>query len=253
MGKRSPQKTNRKGSRAKRSNIGKVFKRLIWSVETIVVIILIVAAASALWAGAYRFMSPPITLTMIERQSAGVDIRHPYVPLGEISPHLIRAVIASEDSRFCSHGGIDMEAIDIALAEYKNGKRLRGASTITQQTAKNAFLWNGGGWLRKGGEAWMAILIETMWPKSRIIEVYLNIAEWGDGRFGAEAAAQGHFGKSVKDLTPGEAALLAAVLPSPNKWRVKNPGPYVRGRAATLSKRMNIVDRDGLDRCVFKK
>ena len=209
-------------------------------------------AASLLWAALYGIASPPGSILMVQRKLSGDVIHHPWTRLEDISPYLVSAVIAAEDTRFCLHNGIDMEAIDKALAESKNGKRLRGASTISQQTAKNAFFWNGGGWVRKAGEAWMTMVIETFWPKRRIIEVYLNLAEWGDGHFGAEAAAQARFGKSAKDLNAYEAALLASVLPNPHKWRVDPPGPYVRGRAATIRARMNNVRRDGLDSCVYK-
>lgn len=211
-----------------------------------------VIAGSVLWAGFYRIAPPPGTLLMTHRSLSGVDVRKNWTRLDEISPHLVTAVIAAEDTRFCLHNGIDFEAIDKALEEAERGRRLRGASTISQQTAKNAFLWNGGGWLRKGGEAWMTVLIETLWPKKRIMEVYLNIAEWGDGHFGAEAAARARFGKSAAELTPYEAALLASVLPNPHKWRVDPPGPYVQKRVGTVRTRMNQVRRDGLDRCVLK-
>jgi monofunctional biosynthetic peptidoglycan transglycosylase len=209
--------------------------------------------ASVAWAGVYRFAAPPGTFLMLQRKMSGAVIIHPWTPLEDVSPHLTRAVIAAEDTRFCLHNGIDFEAIEDAMAEAENGKRLRGASTISQQTAKNAFLWNGGGWLRKGAEAWMTTLIETFWSKRRVMEVYLNIAEWGDGYFGAEAAAQARFGKSAKALTKREAALLASVLPNPHKWRVDPPGPYVRRRAATVRMRMDQVQRDGLDACVFNQ
>ncbi len=207
---------------------------------------------SILWAGVYRFAAPPGTLLMLERKFGGDVIIHPWAPLNEISPHLVTAVIAAEDTRFCLHNGIDFEAIDKAMAEAEDGKLLRGASTISQQTAKNAFLWSHRSWVRKGAEAWMTVLIETVWPKRRVMEVYLNIAEWGDGLFGAEAAAQQRFGKSAKDLTQQEAALLAAVLPNPHKWRVDPPGPYVSKRTSTIRGRMGQVKRDGLDACVIK-
>ncbi|HOP21233.1 MAG TPA: monofunctional biosynthetic peptidoglycan transglycosylase [Amphiplicatus sp.] len=207
---------------------------------------------SLIWVGAYRFAPPPGTLVMLDRKLGGDVIIHPWTKIEDISPNLIYAVIAAEDSRFCLHNGIDFSAIDAALDERKRGGKQRGASTISQQTAKNAFLWNGGGWARKGAEAWFTIVMETFWPKRRIMEVYLNVAEWGDGLFGAEAAAQARFGKSAKDLTKDEAALLAAVLPSPNKWRVDPPGPYVRGRASMLRKRMDRVRYDGLASCVLK-
>ncbi len=214
--------------------------------------IVALVVGSIFWAGYYGAAPPPGTLLMAQRALSGQAVNHPWTPLEEISPHLVTAVVAAEDTRFCLHGGIDFDAIDQALEELKNGKRLRGASTISQQTAKNAFLWNGGGWLRKGGEAWMTVLIETLWPKRRIMEVYLNVAEWGDGAFGAEAAAQARFGKSAKHLTAHEAALLASVLPNPHKWRVDPPGPYVRKRSGTVRARMAQVRRDGLDACVLK-
>ena len=208
-----------------------IFRGFAWGVVFLFV-------GSIVWAGVYRFSEPPGTLLMLERKLAGENIVHPWTALNDISPHLIVAVIAAEDTRFCLHNGIDFEAIDEAMDEAENGKRLRGASTISQQTAKNAFLWSGRSWLRKGGEAWMTIVIETLWPKRRIMEVYLNVAEWGDGLFGAEAAARKRFGKSAKNLTPQESALLAAVLPNPRKWRVDPPGAYVRERTRTLRGRM---------------
>ena len=205
------------------------------------------------WTLAYRFLPPPGTFTMLERRLGGETVDHPWTPLSGISAHLVRAVIAAEDSRFCRHEGLDFDAIDAALEDNRRngGKKRRGASTVSQQTAKNAFLWNGGGWVRKGAEAWFTLVIEATWPKRRIMEVYLNIAEWGDGHFGAEAAARARFGKSAADLTRQEAALLAAVLPSPNKWRVDPPGPYVQRRAGMLRKRMDVVRREGLDACVL--
>lgn len=208
---------------------------------------------SVAWAGVYRFAPPPGTLLMLDRQFSGQTISRDWTPLSEMSPYLVTAVIAAEDTRFCLHKGIDMEAIDKAVEEQKRNGRLRGASTISQQTAKNVFLWNHRSWVRKGGEAWMTVVIEALWPKRRIMEIYLNVAEWGDGIFGAEAAARKRFGKSAKDLTKGEAALLAAVLPNPHKWRVDPPGPYVRERVYTIRSRMDQVKRDGLDRCVLGK
>ncbi len=208
---------------------------------------------SIVWAGVYRFAPAPGTMLMVERKLSGDEIIHPWKPLEEISPHLVTAVIAAEDTRFCLHNGLDFEAIDEAMEEAENGKRLRGASTISQQTAKNAFLWSHRSWVRKGAEAWMTLVIETLWSKRRIMEVYLNIAEWGDGLFGAEAAAQKRFGKSAKNLTQQEAALLATVLPNPKKWRVDPPGRYVRSRVVTIRGRMGQVRRDGLDGCVLAK
>ncbi len=204
---------------------------------------------SLLWVAAYRFVPPPGTVTMIERSLAGETIRHQWADLSEISPHLVRAVIAAEDSRFCLHKGLDFAAIEEAVGEFKNGGRRRGASTISQQTAKNAFLWNGGGWTRKTAEAWFTLVVETLWPKRRIMEVYLNVAEWGNGIFGAEAAARARFRVSARSLSKEQAALLAAVLPNPHKWRVDPPGPFVAGRADMLRKRMDVVANEGLDSC----
>lgn len=190
----------------------------------------------------------PITLNMILNDD---PVRRETVPLSEISPHLVYAVIAAEDSRFCEHRGIDFEAVQKAYESNQSGQRRRGGSTISQQTAKNVIFWNGGGYLRKAGEAYVTFTIETFWSKRRIMEVYLNVADWGDGIYGAEGAARVRFRKHAEDLSPREAALLAAVLPSPHKWRVDPPGPYVSGRAGTLQARMGEVRRSGYAACVI--
>ncbi len=239
--------------RKKRKTRAKAQSRLRFALRASAIGALTLFAGTLVWAGLYAVVAPPGTLLMLQRKLSGDVIKHPWTPLADISPHLVTAVIAAEDTRFCLHAGIDRQAIDKALEEQRRGKRLRGASTISQQTAKNAFFWNGGGWVRKGGEAWMTVVIEAIWPKRRIMEVYLNIAEWGDGHFGAEAAAQARFGKSAKDLSAQEAALLASVLPNPHKWRVDPPGPYVRQRAETVRSRMSQVRRDGLDACVLNR
>jgi monofunctional biosynthetic peptidoglycan transglycosylase len=204
-----------------------------------------------LYAAALIFLPVPGTILMAQRALGGENIHRDITPLVDISPFLVSAVIAAEDTRFCEHHGIDPEAIEKAIDEYQRGKKARGASTITQQTAKNVFFWNGGGAPRKAGDMWMATFIDHAWGKRRVMEVYLNVAEWGDGIFGAEAAAQARFGKSAAKLTEREAALLAAVLPSPNKWRVDPPGPYVSKRAGSLQARMRVVRHQGLDACVF--
>ncbi len=197
-----------------------------------------------------KVMPVPGTVNMSQRAGAGETIRNDWVPLEDISPYLAYAVIGAEDSRFCSHHGIDWKAIEKVLDEREAGKRKRGGSSITQQVAKNVYLWNGGGWVRKVPETWLALYIDTIWSKRRIMEVYLNIAEWGDGLFGAEAAAQIRFGKSAKNLTAREAALLAAVLPSPKKWRLDPPGDYVKKRAATLVTRTADVKWGGYGKCI---
>lgn len=211
-------------------------------------IIFVVMNAYAL---SLKIIPSPGSILMVQRSLAGNTIKRDWTSLKDISPYLVYAVIAAEDSKFCKHNGIDTEAIRQALGERAKGKGLRGASTITQQTAKNAFLWNGGGFVRKGIEAWFATLIDFAWGKRRVMEQYLNLAEWGDGLFGAEAAAQARFGKSARDLTRREAALLAAVLPSPNKWRVDPPGPYVSRRSRTLQARMRVVEGEKLAACVL--
>lgn len=183
---------------------------------------------------------PPLTtLLMVERGFAGDPADYRWRGLNDISPRLVEAVIASEDARFCSHDGFDFEAIDEAMKANERAKRrgsgkVRGASTLSQQTAKNVFLWPGRGWVRKGLEAGYTVLIETFWSKRRIVEVYLNVAEWAPGVYGAEAAAQHWFGKSAKDLSAREAARLAAVLPSPRRYNASKSRPLcARSRPAS--------------------
>ena len=203
-----------------------------------------------LYALALRFVPAPGTVLMAQRALAGEAIRKDWTRIEDISPHLPRAILGGEDSRFCDHRGIDFEAVQDALSDNAQGGKRRGGSTITQQTAKNVFLWNGGGYARKAIEAWFALYTNIAWGKPRTMEIYLNVAEWGDGNFGAEAAAQARFGKPAKDLTRREAALLAAVLPSPNKWRVDPPGEYVSSRAATLMQRAEVIRTSGYDACL---
>lgn len=205
---------------------------------------------SLVWVLAYRWVGPPATYLMIRDRLAGLEVRHQPVPLSAISINLARAVIAAEDSTFCSHRGFDLAAIEKAKVANEAGGRLRGASTISQQTAKNAFLWPGRTWLRKGLEAWFTVLIEGLWGKARIMEAYLNIAEWGRGIYGAEAAARHYFGKPARDLTRAEAARLAAILPQPIKRDAASPGRYTRRYAATIQARMRVVANEGLDACV---
>ncbi|WP_139792404.1 monofunctional biosynthetic peptidoglycan transglycosylase [Henriciella litoralis] len=224
-------------------------------VGSIILLVVKVLAAVFVLANVYalalKWVPVPGTILMAQRAIEGEHVRRVIVPLEEISPHLVTAVIAAEDTRFCEHDGIDFEALNKAIKENREGGRQRGASTITQQIAKNTFFWNGGGYVRKAGEAWFALFIDGMWGKRRVMEQYLNTVEWGDGIFGAEAAARVRFGKNASDLTPREAALLAAVLPNPNKWRLDPPGDYVSRRASMLQGRMRVVASDGLDDCVL--
>ncbi|MDO6440016.1 monofunctional biosynthetic peptidoglycan transglycosylase [Cyclobacterium sp. 1_MG-2023] len=162
-----------------------------------------------------------------------------WVPIEEISPHLCLAVIASEDQKFLSHHGFDWEALESAMADYRTGKRLRGGSTISNQTAKNVFLWPGRNFVRKGLEAYFTVLIELFWSKQRILEVYLNVIEMGDGLYGAEAAAQRYFKKPASKLSRQEAALIAAILPNPIQWRADRPSAYIKKRQAWILRNMN--------------
>ena len=183
---------------------------------------------------AYRFVPPPITWLMVQRMVEGRGFERHWIPLKSMSPHLVRSVIAAEDARFCEHHGFDFEAIRNAMATNSRGGKVRGGSTISQQTAKNVFLWPGRTWVRKALEAWITVYIEAIWDKKRILEVYLNVVEWGPGIYGAEAASRYHFHKSAGALDAREAALLATVLPSPLKWSASKPGPYVQRRADVI-------------------
>lgn len=201
--------------------------------------------------GLYRVVPPPITWLMAQRFVEGRGFDRRWVPLSQISPQLVRAVIASEDSGFCQHHGFDFAAIEKALHHNAVSGRLRGGSTISQQTAKNVFLWPHRDWARKGLETWFTVLIETLWGKQRIMEVYLNSIEWGPGVYGAEAAAQHAFGVSAARLSPPQAARLAAIIPKPLSWRAAAPGPYVRRRSGAIVARAGVVRRDDLDACVY--
>jgi len=185
-------------------------------------------------------------------QRAGEDgLRKDWRPLDRIDADLVHAVVAAEDSRFCSHRGFDVEAIRKAMQANETSSKVRGGSTISQQTAKNVFLWPQRSWVRKGLEAGFTVLIETLWGKPRIMEVYLNVVEWAPGVYGAEAAAQKWFGKSADSLTRTEAARLAAILPAPRRYKAAPPGPYVRRRAARVARAIQVVRDDGLSACAF--
>ncbi len=205
---------------------------------------------SLLWVGLYRFVDPPGTPLMVIRWAEGHPPHRDRVALSQISPHLVRAVIGAEDSRFCLHSGFDWQAIERAWDNNQSGGRLKGASTLTMQTAKNLYLWPGRSWVRKGLEAYFTLLLEAVWSKTRILELYLNNVEWGPGIYGAEAAARHHFSRSAADLSRQQAAQLAAVLPSPLNWSASNPSKNVLNRAATYRQRMDIVERDRLDACL---
>lgn len=200
--------------------------------------------ASALLVLILRWVPPPGTMLMVERKIESwldgepIDLQRSWRPWEELPDDLKVAVIAAEDQKFAEHWGFDIAAIRAALAHNERGGSVRGASTLSQQVAKNLFLWSGRSWLRKGLEAWFTLLIETLWPKQRILEVYLNSAEWGDGVFGAEAAARHHFGRGAPYLSRQQASLLAAVLPNPRQWNAGRPGAYVSRRAGWIRQQM---------------
>lgn len=196
----------------------------------------------------YRFINPPVTPLMIFRcveqisEGKSMTLHKKWVPINQISPNLQTAVIASEDIHFLTHFGFDFEAIQKANELNKRGSKLHGASTITQQTAKNVFLWPGRDWIRKGMEAYFTLLMETFWSKQRIMEVYLNVIEMGDGLYGAEAASQRYFGKDAEQLTKEQAALIAAILPNPRKWHPDAPSSYIQRKKNRI---LNVMYKIG--------
>jgi monofunctional glycosyltransferase len=230
---------------AKSSFIGNIFllfwRLLVWYV--IITFILVVL---------FRFLPVPITATMLfDSNGATRD----WTSLDRISPNLVRGVIAAEDGKFCSHSGFDTEAIEKALERNKQGGLMRGGSTISQQTAKNVFLWQGSGWtryVRKVPEVWFTFLIENIWGKRRIMEVYLNVAETGVGTYGAEAGARRYFKRGASNLTRTEAARIAAILPLPKKRAVNSARGFTRRYGNIIAARIGVVQRDGLDRCIYK-
>lgn len=198
----------------------------------------------------YRFVPPPVTPLMVIRAVEGRGLDHRWKPIDKVAPALPRALIAAEDAKFCDHRGFDFDALQKAYENNESGRKIRGGSTISQQTAKNVFLWPGRSYVRKGLEAWFTVLIETFWGKKRIMEVYLNSIEYGSGIYGAEAASQRYFGVGADRLTPAQASRLAAILPSPLKWKVIKPGRYVAKRSKKIGKASGAVRRGGLAECV---
>jgi monofunctional biosynthetic peptidoglycan transglycosylase len=220
----------------------------LWLLAMILVYFLL---ASLIMVAIYRVVPPPVTLTMIA-DPHGFDKQ--WTPLSRIDRSMVDAVIAGEDARFCQHDGFDPHAIEVAMQGNADGKKLRGGSTISQQTAKNAFLWQGTGWdryARKGLETWFTVLVEKIWGKRRIMEVYLNVAETGLGTYGVEAAAQRYYGHSAAHLSPIEAARIAAALPSPKKRAVLGASGFVRRHGNSIAARSGVVRRGDLDSCVY--
>ncbi|MGB0132451.1 monofunctional biosynthetic peptidoglycan transglycosylase [Dokdonella sp.] len=202
-------------------------------------------AATILFVLVLRFIPPVTSAFMLERRidamvnpEPGFRFSYQWAPINEVSDNLPIALVAAEDQKFPLHHGFDVDAIQDALADAEGGARLRGASTISQQVAKNLFLWNGRSYLRKGLEAYFTVLIEALWPKRRILEVYLNIAEFGDGTYGVAAASERYFHVAATQLSPRQAALLAAVLPNPRKYRVDKPSAHVQRRAAWIERQV---------------
>lgn len=195
-----------------------------------------------------RWIDPPVSTFMMGdrweaalRDEPGYRFAYHWVDREDISPHLQIAVIAAEDQRFVDHHGFDLVEIGNAVSARMQGRSSRGASTLSQQTAKNLFLWSGQSWIRKGLEAWLTVWIEWLWPKQRILEVYLNIAEFGSGAFGVEAASQRYFSTSARNVGPAQSALLAAVLPNPSIYRVDQPGPRVRQRQQWIQRQVRAI------------
>ena len=223
--------------------------RVGWFAGRLIVWFLVLSVGLTL---VYRFVPVPVTVTMLADPNG---FTRDWTPLSEIDRDMVDAAIAGEDGKFCTHDGFDRAAIAVAAARNVTGKRLRGGSTISQQTAKNVFLWQGSGWsryLRKGLEAWFTVLIEQLWPKRRIMEVYLNVAETGIGTYGAESGAQRYYGKSAASLSAVEAARIAAALPAPRTRAVNGARGFTRRHGNTIAARIGVVRRDGLDACVYR-
>jgi monofunctional biosynthetic peptidoglycan transglycosylase len=232
-------------SRPRRFTFRRVFG---WLVKGLLIFLI----GSVLWVLIYRFVDPPVTFTQIGDMIGGNGARRQWLAIERIDRDMVRAAIAGEDSKFCTHSGFDRQAIEAAMRRNAaGGSVIRGGSTISQQTAKNAFLWQGGGYVRKGLEAWFTLLMETTWTKRRIMEVYLNVAETGIGTYGVEAGAQRYFGHGADRLTPEEAARLAAILPLPKRREAIGPAGFTRRYGNLILRRMAYVARERLDACVY--
>jgi monofunctional glycosyltransferase len=214
--------------------------RMLWRGLALVLLL------AVLWVLLYRFVAPPGGLYMLQEYRRIGEIQRQWVPMEQIAPVMARSVIAAEDANFCLHWGFDMTEIRRVIASGST----RGASTLSQQTAKNVFLWHGRNWGRKALESGFTLLIETLWPKDRILEIYLNIAEFDDGVFGVEAAAQRYFRTSAANLTALQAARLAAVLPAPKQRDAANPTQFIRNRTGAIMDGAATIARDGRAACI---
>lgn len=233
-----------KPSRPARTH-GKAY-RFGWFVGRAIVYFLVITVGLVVL---YRFVPPPVTATMLLDPNG---FTKDWTSLSDIDRDMVDAAIAGEDGKFCLHNGFDTEAIQKAFEKNMKGGRIRGGSTISQQTAKNVFLWQGGGYFRKGLEAYFTVLIEAVWGKRRIMEVYLNVAETGIGTYGVEAGAQRYYRKPARVLSPVEAARIAAVFPQPKERPVNGAGGFVRRHGNSIAGQVNVVRRDGLDACVYE-
>jgi monofunctional biosynthetic peptidoglycan transglycosylase len=234
-------------ARGRRSG-GWVRRTIKWIAATILGFVVL----SLLWVLLYRFVNPPITFTMVGDLIGGRQVTRQWMGIDRIDRDMVRAAIAAEDSKFCGHWGFDQDAIAAAMRRNaRGGSVVRGGSTISQQTAKNAFLWQGGGYPRKAMEAWFTLLIENFWGKRRIMEVYLNLAETGIGTYGANAGSQRYFGHDASNMDRIEAARIAAVLPLPKQRGAVAPKGFTRRYGNAIAARVGVVGRDGLDACVY--
>ena len=215
-------------------------RAFIWTIRILVGFI----ALSLMGVVAYRFVPAPVTPLMLLHAVEGDPIHAPWLAASAIPPVIVAAVLTSEDQRFCQHHGFDFLEIDKALAAEEDGKRLRGASTISQQAARDLYLLPVRSFVRKGFEAYFTVLMEALWPKRRIAQAYLNTVEWGPGIYGVEAASEYVFHHPAGRLTAHEAALLAAILPNPRRWSASSPTAYIRGRAQTILDRMSRHEAD---------
>ena len=214
----------------------KSFRRLFRRLAVAARVVLV--AVPAVMTLVYKVAPVPLTPLMIIRAVEGEGLDKTWVPFDRVSPHLMPAILAAEDNLFCQHRGFDWDAFSDVMAEFRERGRLRGGSTVSMQTAKNVFLWPGRSWVRKGLEAAYTPMLELVWGKRRIAEVYVNIVEFGPGIYGAEAAARHHFGVSAADLTPRQAALLAVVLPNPRRFDAGRPSAYIADRATVIQRRV---------------
>ena len=219
-------------------------------VRALLLIVVALVLLSVLWAVAYRWIDPPITWPMARDAIHGQHVEQNWVPLTGIATAVPRAAIGAEDANFCNHSGFDMNAISQAFERNAESKKIRGGSTISQQTAKNAFLWPDRSWLRKVLEAYFTVLIEAVWGKPRIMEVYLNIAEMGPGIYGVDAAAKHYFGSTAAKLTPRQAARLVTILPQPIKRDASDLHGANRRHARAIEKRIRVVRRESIDSCL---